>query len=83
MTLEIIDALGGYLKTLYDLNHKLIKLCGVDTLYPFDKTILDIIQDIVFKTLFFSVIGLGIFILILSNIKRYIKINRGETNEQN
>ena len=46
MTLEIIDALGGYLETLYDLNHKLIKLCGVDTLYPFNKTILDIIQDI-------------------------------------
>ncbi len=43
---EIIDALGGYLETLYGLNHKLIKLCGVDTLYPFDKTILDIIQDI-------------------------------------
>ncbi len=46
MTLEIINSLGGYLETLYDLNHKLIKLCGVDILYPFDKAILDIIQDI-------------------------------------
>lgn len=44
---EIVNAPCGYLKTLYDLNHKLIKLCGVDPLYPFDdKTILDIIQDI-------------------------------------
>lgn len=49
MTVEIANALSGYIEVLYLLNQKLIKLCGTDVIdkYEFShKEILDIIQDI-------------------------------------
>lgn len=49
MNTEIANALFGYLKTLYDLNRNLIRLCGIDIMNDFDnsdKKVLDIIQDI-------------------------------------
>ena len=49
MTIEIANALFGYLETLYNLNQKLVKLCGIDGIDDFEcgeKDILDIIQDI-------------------------------------
>lgn len=49
MTRNIADALYGYLETLYNLNQKLIGLCGTNVIDDFDngkKDILDIIQDI-------------------------------------
>lgn len=49
MTIEIANALFGYLETLYNLNQKLVKLCGIDVIDDFEsgeKDILDIIQDI-------------------------------------
>ena len=49
MTIETTNALFGYLETLYNLNQKLVKLCGINVIDDFDggeKDILDIIQDI-------------------------------------
>ncbi len=49
MTREIANALFGYLETLYNLNQKLVKLCGIgviDDLEGGKKDILDIIQDV-------------------------------------
>ena len=49
MTIEIANALFGYLETLYNLNQKLVKLCGIDVIDDFEsgeKDILDMIQDI-------------------------------------
>lgn len=49
MTRNIADALYGYLETLYNLNQKLIGLCGTNAVDDFEsgkKDILDIIQDI-------------------------------------
>ena len=49
MNIEIASSLSGYIETLYNLNQKLIKLCGtnVSLKYEFShKEILDIIQDI-------------------------------------
>lgn len=49
MTIEIANALFGYLETLYNLNQKLVKLCGIDVIDDFEgreKDILDIIQDV-------------------------------------
>lgn len=49
MNTEIASSLSGYIETLYNLNQKLIKLCGtnVSIKYEFShKEILDIIQDI-------------------------------------
>lgn len=49
MTVEIANALFGYLETLYNLNQKLVKLCGIDVIDDFEsgeKEILDIIQDV-------------------------------------
>ena len=44
MTTEIANALFGYLETLYNLNQKLVKLCGIDVIDDFEggeKDILD------------------------------------------
>ena len=49
MTIEIANALFGYLETLYNLNQKLVKLCGIDVIDDFEsgeKDILDMIQDV-------------------------------------
>lgn len=49
MNVEIANAMSGYLETLYSMNQKLIKLCGMDALSEFDndsKLVLDIMQDI-------------------------------------
>lgn len=49
MTVEIANALFGYFETLYNLNQKLVKLCGIDVIDDFEsgeKEILDIIQDV-------------------------------------
>ncbi len=49
MTVKIANALFGYLETLYNLNQKLVKLCGIDVIDDFEsgeKEILDIIQDV-------------------------------------
>ena len=49
VTIEIANALFGYLETLYNLNQKLVKLCGIDVIDDFEsgeKEILDIIQDV-------------------------------------
>lgn len=49
MDVKIANAVGGYLETLYDVNVKLIKLCGMDVLSSYEKDerlVLDIIQDI-------------------------------------
>lgn len=49
MTVEIANALFGYLETLYTMNQKLVKLCGIDVIDDFEngeKEILDMIQDI-------------------------------------
>lgn len=46
---EIANALSGYFETLYELNQKLIKLCGLDVIDDFENGaiyILDIIQNI-------------------------------------
>ena len=32
MTIEIVNACRGYFQTLYELNRKLITLCGVDVI---------------------------------------------------
>lgn len=48
------------------------------TLYIDNFFKLDIIQDVVFKVFYLSIIGLGITILILSNIKKYF-INKRST----
>ena len=49
VNVEIANALFGYLETLYNLNQKLVKLCGIDVIDDFEsgeKEILDIIQDV-------------------------------------
>ena len=49
MDVKIVNAVGGYLETLYDVDVKLIKLCGMDVLSSYEKDerlVLDIIQDI-------------------------------------
>ncbi len=49
MTTEIANALFGYLETLYNLNQKLVKLCGIDVIDDIEsgeKDILDMIQDV-------------------------------------
>ena len=49
MTKEIANALFVYLETLYNLNQKLVKLCGIDVIDDFEsgeKDILDMIQDV-------------------------------------
>lgn len=49
MDVKIANSVGGYLETLYDVNVKLIKLCGMDVMNSFEKDqrlVLDIIQDI-------------------------------------
>lgn len=49
MNIEIANALFGYLETLYNLNQKLIKLCGIDVINDFEigeKDMLDMIQDV-------------------------------------
>lgn len=49
MTTEIANALFVYLETLYNLNQKLVKLCGIDVIDDFEsgeKDILDMIQDV-------------------------------------
>lgn len=49
MNKKIANALFGYFETLYYLNQKLIKLCGIDVIDDFEcaeKNVLDIIQDI-------------------------------------
>lgn len=49
VTVEIANALFGYFETLYNLNQKLVKLCGIDVIDDFEsgeKEILDIIQDV-------------------------------------
>lgn len=49
MTIEIANAISGYLECLYMMNQKLLKLCGADAIDDFEnnaKEVLDIIQDI-------------------------------------
>ena len=49
MNIEIANSLFGYFETLYYLNQKLIKLCGVNVIDDFEfcgKEVLDIIQEI-------------------------------------
>ena len=49
MNVEIANSLSGYIETLYIMNQKLIKLCGVDVIDKYEyshKEIMDIIQDI-------------------------------------
>lgn len=49
MNFEIANALFGYLETLYNMNQKLIILCGIDVCDDFggiSKEILEILQDI-------------------------------------
>lgn len=49
MDVNIANSVGGYLETLYDVNVKLIKLCGMDIMSSYEKDerlVLDIIQDI-------------------------------------
>lgn len=50
MNLEIANAMSGYFETLYEMNQKLIRLCGAEIFYyrfsEFEKITLDIIQDI-------------------------------------
>lgn len=49
MNVEIANALFGYFETLYYLNQKLIKLCGIDVIDDFENGeshILNIIQNI-------------------------------------
>ena len=49
MDTKIANAVSGYLETLYDVNVKLIKLCGIDATRPYEyhtKLVLEIIQDI-------------------------------------
>lgn len=49
MNIEIANALFGYFETLYNVNQKLVKLCGIDVIDDFEcgeKEILDIIQDV-------------------------------------
>lgn len=49
MNIEIINALFNYLKTLYELNQKLIKLCGIDIIVRLEDgqtEIIDIIQNV-------------------------------------
>lgn len=49
MNVKIANALFGYFETLYYINQKLIKLCGVDVTNCFETSeyeILDIIQNI-------------------------------------
>ncbi len=46
MNIEIANALSGYLETLYEMNQRLIKLCGIDIFgrYGGEKDLLDILQ---------------------------------------
>lgn len=49
MDLKTANAVGGYFETLYGVNVKLIKLCGMDIMSAYEKDerlVLDIIQDI-------------------------------------
>lgn len=49
MEIEICNSLSGYIQTLYVLNQKLIKLCGIDVINKYEychKEIFDIIQEI-------------------------------------
>ena len=49
MNVEIANVLFGYFETLYHLNQKLIKLCGIDVIDDFENGegfILEIIQNI-------------------------------------
>lgn len=49
MNIEIANALSVYLETLYEMNQRLIRLCGVDIMNDSDlgdKLVLDLIQDI-------------------------------------
>lgn len=49
MNVEITNALSGYFETLYCLNQKLIRLCGINAVDDFENGeiyILEIIQNI-------------------------------------
>lgn len=49
MNTKIANSLSGYIETLYIMNQKLIKLCGIDIIDKYEhsyKLLLDIIQDI-------------------------------------
>lgn len=50
MNIEIANAMSGYFETLYEMNQKLIRLCGAEIFYyrfsEFEKVTLDIIQNI-------------------------------------
>lgn len=49
MNVEIANSLSGYIESLYNLNKKLIKVCGIDCMSDDgdgEKEILDIIQEI-------------------------------------
>ena len=49
MNIKIANSLFGYFETLYYLNQKLIKLCGVNVIDDFEfcgKEVLDIIQEL-------------------------------------
>lgn len=49
MDINIANAVGGYFEALYDVNVKLIKLCGIDVFSPYandEIMVLDIIQDV-------------------------------------
>ncbi len=49
MNIEIANAMYGYLETLYQINQKLLRLCGCDVIDIGEnnsKIVLDIIQDI-------------------------------------
>ena len=49
MDAKIANSVGGYLETLYDVNVKLIKLCGMDVMSSYEKDerlVLDIIEDL-------------------------------------
>lgn len=49
MNFEIANAMSGYIETLYVINQKIIKMCGIDVIINFEycnKEILDIMQDI-------------------------------------
>ena len=49
MTVETANALGGYFQALYDLNHDLITLCGMDIIDnsgQYEKYIKNVIQAV-------------------------------------
>lgn len=59
------------------LSYSLVLLIYASTLYIDSFFQLELIQNVVFKILFFIVVGLGLCILVLSNIKKYILNKRG------